>query len=88
MVQIARRLHETAEVIAEYAPGLQVIPGPGAHRKDILALLQRRPCSIADLACGLSLYPHEVTKYVEELKDEGVAKETSRDGHVYYTVAM
>jgi wyosine [tRNA(Phe)-imidazoG37] synthetase (radical SAM superfamily) len=86
--QIARQLHETAEVIAEYAPALQVVPGPGAHRQDILALLERRPCSLADLACGLSLYPHEVTKYVEELRDEGAVKETSRDGHVYYTAPM
>lgn len=86
--RIARRLHETAEVIAEYARGFQVIPGPGAHRKDILALLQRRPCSIADLACGLSLYPHEVTKYVEELRDQGAVEEASRDGQVYYRGAM
>ena len=85
--QIARQLHETGEVIAEYVPGLQVIPGSGAHRGDILSLLERRPCSLADLACGLSLYPHEVSSYVEELRDEGAVKETSRDGHVYYMAA-
>jgi len=47
---------------AEFAP----------RRAEILGLLKRRPCSIEEIASGLSLHPNEVVKRLEQLAAEGL----------------
>lgn len=53
-------------------------------RDDILETLQRRPCTIDDLANGLSLHRNEVIKYVQELRDKKMIRMEKRGDKVLY----
>jgi wyosine [tRNA(Phe)-imidazoG37] synthetase (radical SAM superfamily) len=64
--KLTMKLHKNAEVIADYS---------NVHKQkefsvlcdDVLTLLQRRPCSVEDIASGLGIHRNEVVKYLEEL---------------------
>lgn len=84
MQEIAQMLTPHAEVVAsfhgqhdkaEFAAGLE----------DILNLLRRRPCTIADIAAGLDMHRNEVVKYVQELLTQGQLVRQSSGGTTYYT---
>lgn len=53
-------------------------------RNDVLETLQRRPCTIDDLANGLSLHRNEVIKYVQELVDKKMVRMEKRGDKVLY----
>lgn len=55
-----------------------------ARREDVLTLLQRRPCTIEDLASGLGIHRNEAVKYVQELLDTGAIKLLIQAGTNYY----
>ena len=60
-----------AEVIADIAPG----DGERtAARADVLALLSRRPCTVADIAAGLGIHHGEALKAAAALVNEGAAR--------------
>jgi len=74
-----------AEVIADYCRSRR--QGDFAiHREDIVALLRRRPCTVADIVRGLGLHQNEVIKYVDELTAHGVLKTRTRGSALYYIV--
>jgi len=76
-------LHENAEVIADYH---------NVHKQtefsvlcdDVLTLLQRRPCSVEDIAAGLSIHRNEVVKYIEELMASQKIEKKLRGEKLYY----
>ncbi|KPK75692.1 MAG: hypothetical protein AMJ79_10265 [Phycisphaerae bacterium SM23_30] len=81
--EIAFRLADHAEVIADFS---QVFKRKevAAHLEVILDLLQRRPCTIADMARGLGLHQNEVIKYVEKLTAEGKITPERQNNRLYY----
>jgi wyosine [tRNA(Phe)-imidazoG37] synthetase (radical SAM superfamily) len=80
---ITAQLYERAEVIADYKD-VQKEKDFTARREDILTLLQRRPCSIEDIAAGLNLHRNEVVKYIEELSAEGKIEARPQNQQLFY----
>lgn len=73
-----------AEVIADIAPG---IGERTAVRADVLALLSRRPCTVADIAAGLGIHHGEAFKSATALVAEGVARLHNHEGRSFYVAA-
>ena len=74
-----------AEVIAD------VVPGAGGHaaaRADVLALLTRRPCTVADIAAGLGIHHGEALKSVTMLVTDGTAQLHSHQGRSFYAAVV
>jgi len=84
---ITKKLYEKAEVIADYSD-VHKQQDFSAQREDVLALLQRRPCSVGDIAAGLGLHRNEVVKYVEELSSEGKIEAKPQNQHLYYKATI
>jgi len=84
---LAKRLYENAEVIADYS-NVHKQQDFSALREDVLALLQRRPCSVKDIAVGLSLHLNEVVKYVEGLSSEGKIEVKLQNQQLYYKAVL
>ncbi len=85
--EIAARLHPGAELIT---PGAHAgdTGSSGAGDYDVLDLLRRRPCSIADIATGLRLHPHEVAKCVGRLVSEQKVRAHEQQGTLYYEAIL
>ena len=81
--EITTQLYERAEVIADYKDVHKEKDFITRH-EDILTLLQRRPCSIEDIAAGLRLHRNEVVKYIEELSAEGKIEAIPQNQKLYY----
>jgi len=84
---IAKKLYEKAEVIANYSE-VHKQQDFSARRKDVLTLLQRRPCSIEDIVAGLGLHRNEVVKYVEELSSERKIESKPQNQQLYYKATI
>jgi wyosine [tRNA(Phe)-imidazoG37] synthetase (radical SAM superfamily) len=80
---LAVQLHKNAEVIANYT-GVHQQHDFTVRRKDVLTLLQRRPCSIDDISKGLGLHYNETVKYIEELSAEGKIEANPQNRQLYY----
>jgi len=84
---ITSRLYRNAEVIADY-DSIHRQQDFSARREDVLTLLQRRPCSVEDIAAGLGLHRNEVVKYVEELSSEGKIEAKPQHQQLYYKATV
>lgn len=85
--QITASLYDKAEVIADYQD-VHHQKDFTITRDDILTLLQRRPCTIEDIASGLGLHRNEVVKYVEELSNEGKIQASPQSQKLYYKAVV
>lgn len=83
LYELAALFTPRAEVIADFR-GVHQRPEFAAGRESILGLLQRRPCSIDDIASGLGIHRNEAVKYIEELSAEGVIEHTVTAGKLHY----
>ena len=73
-----------AEVIAD----LPASAGVGtATQADVLELVSRRPCTIADIASGLGIHHGEALKAATSLVDQGAAKLHTHEGRPFYMAA-
>ena len=84
---ITKKLYKKAEVIADYS-NVHKQQDFSARREDVLTLLQRRPCSVEDIAAGLGLHRNEVVKYVEELSLEGKIEAKPQNQRLYYKATI
>ncbi len=84
MLDIAARFSPTAEVIADYQ-GVHALHDFKVGRESVLEMIRRRPCSLTDIADGLSIHRNEAIKYIEELDANGMLAKRTADGKVYYT---
>lgn len=77
-----------AEVIARFAPGVPMHAaqaGPRhADKAEVLAMLQRRPCTAEDVVHACALSREEVAAVVRELVSEHSVREELRNGETYY----
>ena len=70
LAQIAKEFGPNAEAVADYSDSL----GPdksGVKTQDILEMLKRRPCSMADICKGLRIREIEAVKYLQHLQKQG-----------------
>jgi wyosine [tRNA(Phe)-imidazoG37] synthetase (radical SAM superfamily) len=82
--QLAALFTPRAEVIAD----LPVSAGGGVARAaDVLELLSRRPCTVADIATGLALHHGEALKAATALVSEGAADLYTHEGRAFYVAA-
>jgi len=72
-----------AEVIADFR-GVHQEAEFVASRNEVLDMLQRRPCSVADIASGLGMHENEVIKHLEELRVAGAVESVPGEGKHYY----
>lgn len=81
--RLAAALGPRAEVIAGFKE-----TGPARHEKkmtqEILAMLSRRPCTVADIAAGLGLPEASVARQMAELADSGLVQNRPSGGRLYY----
>jgi wyosine [tRNA(Phe)-imidazoG37] synthetase (radical SAM superfamily) len=73
-----------AEVIAG-APELN--PDQEATAADVLTLISRRPCTVADVATGLGIHQNTALKALTALVDRGEAQRRDHSGGVFYAAA-
>jgi wyosine [tRNA(Phe)-imidazoG37] synthetase (radical SAM superfamily) len=72
-----------AEVIADFRDVHREAEFIGC-REEVLAMLQRRPCFIEDIARGLGIHRNEVTKYLEELLAQAAVESLTSGDKQYY----
>jgi wyosine [tRNA(Phe)-imidazoG37] synthetase (radical SAM superfamily) len=73
LVELADLFTPPAEVIADLEPGSSQSTSI-ADCREILEVLQRRPCTVPDIAAGLGVHPGEVVKEIEGLVEKGLVK--------------
>jgi wyosine [tRNA(Phe)-imidazoG37] synthetase (radical SAM superfamily) len=84
MADMAGRFEPPAEVIADYR-GVHAQSDFQAGREGVLEMIQRRPCSLEDIADGLNMHRHEASKYIQELNAEGVLAKRTSGGKLFYS---
>ena len=82
---LADRFTPAAEVIADYR-GVHAQAGFTATRDTVLEMLERRPCSLDDIAEGLGIHVNEAVKYLEELLAEARIEAVRSAERVFYRV--
>ena len=83
LARLCEALGPRASVVAEFAgPGAEA--GSSVRRADVLGMLRRRPCTLADIAAGLSVHRNEVVKYIDQLLRGGEAVAERRGSDTYY----
>jgi len=92
-----KHLHRIAEKFRDLGLSqiVEIITGRTDHTKagefkgrseDILTMLKRRPCTVADIARGLSMHVNEVVKYVESMTAEGKIGEKRVNSQIFYQI--
>jgi wyosine [tRNA(Phe)-imidazoG37] synthetase (radical SAM superfamily) len=76
-------LGETAEVIAPFQKQSENKGGTDI-RKKIYDLLDRRPCTLQDIAAGLSTHANEILKYIEPMISDQEIETQRIDDKVFY----
>jgi len=72
-----------AEVITEHAtPSFCVLYESSA--RDVLALLQRRPCTLHDVANGLAIHPAQAAKHIEALLKRSAVRQIKSGSNSFY----
>jgi len=84
--ELARLFEPEAEVIADFR-GVHAQADFTATRDTVLQLLERRPCSLDDVAEGLGIHRNEAVKYIEELLASGSIEAVRSSNRVYYRVS-
>lgn len=75
----------TAEVVAEWSTRRHVGSESALLPADeVLALLERRPCTTSDVAAGLDVHRDVALKSLGALERRGVAHRVVADGHVFW----
>ncbi|MBM4093011.1 MAG: radical SAM protein [Planctomycetes bacterium] len=83
---IAAEFSPPAEVIADLRGDLPAVV-EGTDVEPILALLRRRPCTVEDIARGLSIAPPTVAKQMEALQAQHLVEPCWNAGNLYYRSA-
>jgi wyosine [tRNA(Phe)-imidazoG37] synthetase (radical SAM superfamily) len=84
MSELAGRFDPPAEVIADYR-GVHAHSDFKAGRDNVLDMIQRRPCSLEDIADGLGMHRNEVIKYIEELDANRWLEKLPSGGRLFYS---
>ncbi len=85
--KLVKMLGENADIIADYR-GTHKLKEFTTQRSDVLALLERRPCSLDDIANGLGIHRNEAIKYIGELVSLNAIESELIGGNLYYKVTL
>ena len=78
----------TIEIIAEHLDDMaHTAFRTQIKEEDILALIERRPCTAAGAAAGLNIHVTEAIKHLEMLVADGKAVTQPKDGQVFYSAS-
>jgi wyosine [tRNA(Phe)-imidazoG37] synthetase (radical SAM superfamily) len=80
---LCERFRPKAEAIADYDK-LEVRSAGGIDADEVLAMVRRRPVTLADIAAGLGIHRNEAVKYVNQLLHDGRLAEERRGDDTYY----
>jgi wyosine [tRNA(Phe)-imidazoG37] synthetase (radical SAM superfamily) len=83
LVNLARLFGPKSEVIADFS----AIKAPGksaASLEDVLSMLQRRPCSLQDIAEGLKAGEQEIRGFIDGLLHKKLIVSEKKGNTVYY----
>lgn len=83
MAEISKRFGARAEVIADYQ-AKHFTATTRRRREEVLAALQRRPCTLSDVAAGLGIHRNEAIKFVTQLLKDGLIVRVRRGEQEYY----
>jgi wyosine [tRNA(Phe)-imidazoG37] synthetase (radical SAM superfamily) len=81
--EYAKMFDPVAEVIADFH-GTHSAPDFSAARESVTQLLQRRPCTLDDIANGLGIHRNEAVKHIEELLARNETETVISGGKTYY----
>jgi len=83
--RLAQCFSTPVELISDSGPAGASPPSPySVTDPEILALLERRPCTAGGLAAGLSLHVQEVAKRLDALVKTGAVAVLQKNGEVFY----
>ena len=82
MKALARLFAPPADVIAEYSSDRSA--GVQATEIEVLAMIERRPCTLDQICRVFGLHRNEAAKYTGKLVRTGQAREQRREGRIYY----
>ena len=86
MSYFAPMFGEKAEVIADYR-NIHDEETFSVSREEVFTLLKRRPCSLEDIAFGLSIHRNEAIKHIQELmKEDKIKTETGKNSRFFKVV--
>ena len=83
MEALAGLFDPPAEVIAEFSSTMS--KSTEATESDILAMLERRPCTMEQITQVFGMHRNEVSKYIGKLLREGRIQKQTRDNDAYYS---
>ncbi|HOZ45908.1 MAG TPA: radical SAM protein [Candidatus Hydrogenedentes bacterium] len=86
MAQFAAIFGNRAEVIADYR-GTHDTETFTVTRDEVLDLIRRRPCTLADVAHGLGIHRNEATKHLGHLIEQDKARAEERNGETYFVAS-
>jgi wyosine [tRNA(Phe)-imidazoG37] synthetase (radical SAM superfamily) len=86
LTRAAQLLGQRTEVIAE-RPAADITEAVAPRVDEIVALLERRPCTLDDIAAGLGAHRLEVAKHIEQLLRRQVIVMRQHGRQVYYRPA-
>jgi wyosine [tRNA(Phe)-imidazoG37] synthetase (radical SAM superfamily) len=88
LARLARLFPGPVEVIREnQSSPLPARKSPGTDNEEMLALLDRRPCTVHDVCLALGLNPGEATKRLVALANRGLIRTVRRHRAVFFEAA-
>ncbi len=87
LTELSSLFRPPAEVIADFR-GVHQKSEFIVEREEVLAMLQRRPCSIEDIGQGLGMHRNEVVKHLEELRAMGQIESSIRGDKHYFKAVL
>jgi wyosine [tRNA(Phe)-imidazoG37] synthetase (radical SAM superfamily) len=85
LAELASRFGPRAKVIADFTDVFNH-PDMVTGLRDVLSLLERRPCSMEDIAHGLGMHRDEILKYINRLTSQGQIQVKHSKGRTYFVV--
>jgi len=82
--EIAGMFEPKASVIASFSGGMESARREGGSAESVLAMLDRRPCTLAELALGTGCPGNEVAKLLDELVKRDEVTREDRDGTTFF----
>jgi len=83
LTNFASHFRPRAKVIADFRRVRRQVEF-ACDRREVLALLERRPCSVEDIAHGLGIHRNEAIKHLEQLRRRGVVEHTVSENQCYW----
>jgi wyosine [tRNA(Phe)-imidazoG37] synthetase (radical SAM superfamily) len=81
--EFAKLFEPPAEIIADFR-GIHQQVDFLSTKEDIIKMLQRRPCTMNDIANGLGIHRNEAIKHIEKLLENGLLEQDTLEDKTYY----